>query len=87
MAGYSLQLLLVVHIPPASPSMETRLLSLRGFCETPHIIKWPLQIDLCAVWLSYSYFGDPCLLTCGPVNLTLNITGVHFCLVSTFPVL
>lgn len=39
---------------------------------------------MCEILLSYSYFGDPCLLTCGPVNLSFNITGMHLYLVPTF---
>lgn len=67
------------------PSMETWLITPR--CRTAHIIKWPLQIEMCAIWLSYSYFGDRRLLTCGLVNLSLSITGMHFYLVSTFLIL
>lgn len=74
-SGYSLQLYLVVRI-------ETWLN--RGFYRTLHIIKCALQRDLCELLLNYSYLGDPRSLTCGPVNLSLNITGMHFYLVSTF---
>lgn len=42
---------------------------------------------MCALWLSYSYFGDPYLLTCGSLTLILNITGMHSYLVSTFLIL
>lgn len=42
---------------------------------------------MCEILLSYSYFGDPCLLTCGLVNLSLNITEMHFYLISTFLIL
>jgi hypothetical protein len=56
----------------------------RGFARVSHIIKWPLQTDICAHWLSYSYFGDPHLFTCGSLTLSLNITGMYFYLISTF---
>lgn len=39
---------------------------------------------MCAHWLSYSYFGDPHLFTCGSLTLGLNITGMRFYLVCIF---
>lgn len=55
----------------------------RGFARVSRIIKWPLQTDLCALGLSCSYFGDLHLFTCGSLILNLNITRMHFSLVST----
>lgn len=57
------------------------LLPYKDFVELT--IKWPLQIDMCAIWLSCSYFGHPCFLTRGPEKLSLNIIGMHLYLVST----
>lgn len=75
--GEAWQRLLVVS------AMETRLSPTQGFTRVSRIIKWPLQTDLCAFGLSCSYFGDLHLFTCGSLILNLNITRMHFYLVST----